>query len=95
METVSGRDGCGPRGGAILRVRRDEGGDDDDEENEGKVGVSFESLPPVPDSGEERGVLPRVIKTLVERRGVVKNMLKNERVESDIAAILLAISNLK
>ena len=54
-------------------------GDDDDEENEGNVVVSFENLPPVPDSCEERGVLPRVIKTLVERRGVVKKMLKNER----------------
>ena len=37
-------------------------------------------LPPLPTDGLEIGVLPRVIRTLVERRGVVKKMLKKEKV---------------
>lgn len=36
-------------------------------------------LPPVPDSGAPPGVLPRVIKTLVDRRRQVKDLLKNAR----------------
>ncbi|CAM9549186.1 unnamed protein product [Ectocarpus fasciculatus] len=36
-------------------------------------------LPPVPDSGAPAGVLPRVIKTLVDRRKQVKDLLKNAR----------------
>lgn len=38
-------------------------------------------LPPLPADGQEFGVLPRVIRTLVERRGVVKKMLKKEKVQ--------------
>ena len=38
------------------------------------------ALPAVPDaSSEERGVLPRVIKSLVERRRAVKKIMKSER----------------
>lgn len=37
-------------------------------------------LPPLPADGLDIGVLPRVIKTLVERRAVVKKMLKKEKV---------------
>ena len=36
------------------------------------------ALPPIPDSSENVGVLPRVIKTLVERRRAVKKLLKQE-----------------
>ena len=37
-------------------------------------------LPPLPAEGLDMGVLPRVIRTLVERRAVVKKMLKKEKV---------------
>ncbi|GKY94427.1 hypothetical protein MPSEU_000408600 [Mayamaea pseudoterrestris] len=36
-------------------------------------------LPPLPDSDEERGVLPRVIKSLVDRRRAVKRFMKEEK----------------
>jgi DNA polymerase alpha subunit A len=36
-------------------------------------------IPPVPDESIERGVLPKVIKTLVDRRKAVKKMLKSEK----------------
>jgi DNA polymerase alpha subunit A len=36
-------------------------------------------IPPVPDESVQRGVLPRVIKTLVDRRRAVKKMLKTEK----------------
>lgn len=48
---------------------------------EGDEGASAgPKLPPLPADGQEIGVLPRVIRTLVERRGVVKKMLKKEKV---------------
>jgi DNA polymerase alpha subunit A len=37
-----------------------------------------QSLPPLPDESVERGVLPRVIQTLVERRRAVKKIMKSE-----------------
>lgn len=37
-----------------------------------------DKLPPLPDESTERGVLPRVIKSLVERRRAVKKILKSE-----------------
>lgn len=52
--------------------------EEDDDEDEVKVEAALD-LPPAPNSSEEKGVLPRVIKTLVERRGIVKKMLKNEK----------------
>lgn len=39
-------------------------------------------LPALPADGMDIGVLPRVIRTLVERRAVVKKMLKKEKVGS-------------
>ena len=36
-------------------------------------------LPPVPDASTEQGVLPRVIKNLVERRRAVKKIMKTEK----------------
>jgi DNA polymerase alpha subunit A len=41
----------------------------------------MDNLPPLPEESNDRGVLPRVIKTLVDRRRTVKGMLKNERNE--------------
>lgn len=41
--------------------------------------TSGNNLPPLPDDAIERGVLPRVIKSLVDRRRTVKNMLKSEK----------------
>lgn len=41
-------------------------------------------LPPLPAEGLEFGVLPRVIRTLVERRAVVKKMLKKEKARADL-----------
>jgi len=49
------------------------------ENEEIEVGGTIDSLPPLPEESNDRGVLPRVIKTLVDRRKVVKGMLKNER----------------
>lgn len=49
---------------------------DDEAEGEGGTG---HNLPPLPESSSTPGVLPRVIKTLVDRRRQVKNLLKNER----------------
>ena len=61
----------------------DDEGDSDDEGAEGGEGQalvdSTKALPPLPDSGLSQGVLPRVIKTLVERRKGVKDLLKKER----------------
>ena len=70
-------------GGADAAGEEDEDGDSDDEVAEGGEGLalvdSAKALPPLPDSGLSQGVLPRVIKTLVERRKGVKDLLKKER----------------
>jgi DNA polymerase alpha subunit A len=47
--------------------------DDVEEESGGKL------LPPIPDTSVEAGILPRVIKTLVERRKAVKALLKTAK----------------
>jgi len=49
-----------------------------DNEDEGDVSAVSQGLPPIPDESVEKGVLPRVIKTLVERRGQVKKAIKQE-----------------
>lgn len=61
--------------GSIKGIDEEENNDEEDEEKE----AFLDNLPPAPSSSEEKGVLPRVIKALVERRGIVKNMLKNEK----------------
>ena len=52
--------------------------DDDDEagDAEDTAAAGAKALPPLPDSALAQGVLPRVIRTLVERRKGVKDMLK-------------------
>lgn len=57
---------------AAAGVRSNINGDDEEEEVEA-VG---NDLPPIPDESLSTGVLPRVIRTIIQRRGVVKKMLK-------------------
>lgn len=49
------------------------------EEEEQIQVVGTDSLPPLPEESLDRGVLPRVIKTLVQRRRDVKNIMKKEK----------------
>jgi len=66
-------DGAGAAGGGG-------GGDEDEEERAAAAAaVGGAALPPVPADDLPQGVLPRVIKTLVSRRGVVKGLLKKEQ----------------
>ena len=56
-----------------------------------------ENLPPLPENTSEKGVLPRVIKSLVDRRRVVKKMMKSEssedkRSELDIRQMALKLT---
>ena len=54
-------------------------GDGDDNDDEEVVNSSSSAeLPPVPNETVENGVLPRVIRQLVERRGIVKKLMKKE-----------------
>jgi hypothetical protein len=43
------------------------------------VAPQGDQLPPLPDESLDRGVLPRVIKTLVDRRRAVKRLVKTEK----------------
>lgn len=73
-------------------VKAPRGGEDDEEEEEEDTVIQRDGtvvdrgaaasgplLPPIPDSGAPPGILPRVIKTLVDRRRQVKDLLKNAR----------------
>jgi len=62
-----------------------------------KTSAVVESLPPLPTDASDKGVLPRVIKTLVDRRRTVKQMLKQEkdpdkREELDIRQMALKLT---
>ncbi len=46
---------------------------------DGMSGPQGDVLPPLPDESLDRGVLPRVIKTLVDRRRNVKKYIQNEK----------------
>ena len=52
---------------------------DNEDDNVDAVVTGAKELPPLPDSGLPQGILPRVIKNLVDRRRDVKNMLKKEK----------------
>ncbi|GAB5035819.1 dna polymerase alpha catalytic [Nannochloropsis oceanica] len=65
--------GTGPTAIKRTGVEDEEGGEEDDSAAAGAV------LPPLPDTALEQGVLPRVIKTLVDRRSSVKKLLKGEK----------------
>ncbi|CAN0219247.1 unnamed protein product, partial [Ectocarpus sp. 12 AP-2014] len=56
-----------------------QGGEDDMDEDGGAAASAGPKLPDLPAEGMDIGVLPRVIRTLVERRSVVKKMLKKEK----------------
>ncbi|CBJ49021.1 conserved unknown protein [Ectocarpus siliculosus] len=56
-----------------------QGGEDDMDEDDGAAASAGPKLPDLPAEGMDIGVLPRVIRTLVERRSVVKKMLKKEK----------------
>lgn len=51
----------------------------DESENGGTEESAMANLPPLPDESAGQGVLPRVIKSLVERRRTVKKLLKSEQ----------------
>jgi DNA polymerase alpha subunit A len=54
-------------------------GDADGSDDEGEAADGSKVLPPLPSSTSTPGVLPRVIKTLVDRRKAVKGSLKKAR----------------
>ena len=53
--------------------------EEDDDEGGADSGAIGNALPPTPEPGGKPGILPRVIKYLVDRRKIVKALLKNER----------------
>lgn len=55
--------------------------DDDDDDMHNDALATTGALPPLPEESLDRGVLPRVIKTLVQRRREVKKILKKEKNE--------------
>ena len=61
-----------PPHAVALRCVADDNVDDDD----GDVQEVGNDLPPLPDDSLDTGVLPRVIRTIIQRRGVAKKMLK-------------------
>ena len=56
-----------------------DGAEDVDENGIVKAASAAPTLPPLPDSSQEGGILPRVIKGLVDRRRTVKNLLKTAK----------------
>jgi len=65
--------------GKITGIKKESTGEEDeDEEGEEEADVGTQ-LAPLPDPGQEQGILPRVIKYLVDRRRQVKDLLKRER----------------
>ena len=80
--SASGAGEGGSVGGGGVEEEDDEEVDGDEEEDEGDLTVGSsagKALPPIPDSGLSQGILPRVIKNLVDRRRNVKDMLKKEK----------------
>lgn len=79
--------GGGNKKGAVKKGdEEDEESDEDDDHDATGAGAGAgeahggaKALPPLPDTGAAPGVLPRVIKTLVDRRRQVKNILKSEK----------------
>jgi DNA polymerase alpha subunit A len=53
--------------------------EEDDVVDDAEEGPTGKLLPPIPDTSVEAGILPRVIKTLVERRKAVKALLKTAK----------------
>ena len=61
---------------AAAGVRSNINSEEDDEDADDEVQEVGNDLPPIPDESLSTGVLPRVIRTIIQRRGVVKKMLK-------------------
>ena len=74
---AAGADASGAAGAAAAGEEED-GEEEDDEAGDGEdaAAAGGKVLPPLPDSSLAQGVLPRVIRTLVERRKGVKDLLK-------------------
>jgi len=64
------------KGGNINKEDDDDLAVASDDEEEAEV---VSNLPPLPDSSEQKGILPKVIKTLVDRRREVKKLLAKEK----------------
>jgi DNA polymerase alpha subunit A len=60
-------------------------------EGEGGMPPQGDVLPPLPDESLDRGVLPRVIKTLVDRRRNVKKFMTNEKDKDKKEEVRLAM----
>ena len=70
---------------AVSQAARNAGGDDEDEDDAAAPDAALgDDLPSLPDENLKMGVLPRVIKSLVERRRAVKNIIKSERNEEKL-----------
>ena len=70
-----------PEISAMSQAIRHGGDNDEDEDVTMEVENGSDGLPALPDENLKMGVLPRVIKSLVERRRAVKKIIKNERNE--------------
>ena len=64
---------------AVTDNADEDSGNEDSVKGEEPDLSNTKSLPPYPDSSSHPGVLPRVIKNLVDRRRSVKDLLKKER----------------
>lgn len=56
-----------------------DGEEEEEDNNNAPVADATDNLPPLPDESLDRGVLPRVITTLVQRRREVKKIMKKEK----------------
>ena len=76
---LAARDGCCGHSLPFLLFAADV--DDEEDEDEDGAVLSADVVPRLPDPVKypEQGILPRVIRTLVERRREVKKMLKTEK----------------
>ena len=65
--------------GAVQEGDEELDDDDEDEDGEASLTAGSKALPPLPDTALSQGILPRVIKNLVDRRRGVKDLLKKEK----------------
>ena len=65
--------------GAVQEGDEELDDDDEDEDGEASLTAGSKALPPLPDTVLSQGILPRVIKNLVDRRRGVKDLLKKEK----------------
>ena len=70
---------AGSSSGAVQEGEEELDDDDEDEDGEASLTAGSKALPPLPDTGLPQGILPKVIKNLVDRRRGVKDLLKKEK----------------